>query len=83
MDQFPVAFWSLSTTDMLRQLQTTQEGLTSAEAGQRLARYGANLLKPQKRSDVLTLLLSHPAVTLQESDYPHPCLRNGIVIFLT
>ena len=26
--------------------------------GQRLARYGSNLLKPQKRSDVLTLLLA-------------------------
>ena len=57
MDQPPLAFWSLSTTDMLQQLQTTQAGLTSAEARQRLARYGANLLKPQKRSDVLTLLL--------------------------
>jgi P-type Mg2+ transporter len=57
MDQPPVAFWSLSTTDMLQQLQTTQAGLTGAEARQRLARYGANLLKPHKRSDVLTLLL--------------------------
>ena len=28
------------------------------EARQRLARYGSNLLKPQKRSDVLTLLLA-------------------------
>jgi Mg2+-importing ATPase len=43
---------------MLQQLQTTQAGLTSAEATQRLARYGANLLKPHKRSDVLTLLLA-------------------------
>jgi Mg2+-importing ATPase len=43
---------------MLQQLQTTQAGLTSAEATQRLARYGANLLKPHKRSDVWTLLLA-------------------------
>ena len=43
---------------MLQQLQTTKEGLTGAEARQRLARYGSNLLKPQKRSDVLTLLLA-------------------------
>ena len=79
MDQPPVAFWSLSTTDMLQQLQTTQAGLTSAEARQRLARYGANLLKPQKRSDVLTLLLAQfksPIILILS-------LCNGIIIFLT
>ena len=32
--------------------------MTGAEAKQRLARYGSNLLKPPKRSDVLTLLLA-------------------------
>ena len=52
------AFWSLSTTEMLQQLQTTKDGLTGDEARQRLARYGSNLLKPTKRSDVLTLLLA-------------------------
>ena len=52
------AFWSLSTTEILQQLQTTKEGLTGDEARQRLARYGSNLLKPPKRSDVLTLLLA-------------------------
>ncbi|HEY5868922.1 MAG TPA: magnesium-translocating P-type ATPase [Candidatus Tectomicrobia bacterium] len=57
MHQLPVAFWSLSAPEMLQQLQTTQDGLTGAEAKQRLARYGSNLLKPHKRSDVLTLLL--------------------------
>ena len=54
----PLAFWSLSTTELLQQLQTTPEGLTGAEARQRLARYGANLLRPPKWSDVLTLLLA-------------------------
>src|SRR5512147_3085391 len=58
MDQHPPAFWSLSTTELLQQLQTTPAGLTGDEARQRLARYGANLLKPPKRSDVLTLLLA-------------------------
>jgi len=48
----PLAFWSLSTTEMPRQLQTAKEGLTGGEAGERLARYGSNLLKPSKRSDV-------------------------------
>ncbi len=52
------AFWSISSTEMLRQLQTTREGLTGIEAKQRLARYGANLLKPPKRSDAWTLLLA-------------------------
>jgi Mg2+-importing ATPase len=58
MDRLPPAFWSISATEMLQQLQTAKEGLTTDEAGQRLARYGANLLKPPKRSDVLTLLLA-------------------------
>jgi P-type Mg2+ transporter len=43
---------------MLQQLQTVKEGLTSDEATERLARYGSNLLKPPKRSDVFTLLLT-------------------------
>src|SRR5512144_1259536 len=58
MDQPPPAFWSLPTTELLQQLQTTPAGLTGTEARQRLARYGANLLRPPKRSDVLTLLLA-------------------------
>jgi Mg2+-importing ATPase len=58
MDQHPLAFWSISGTEMCQQLQTTQEGLTGLEARQRLARYGANLLKPKKRSDALSLLFS-------------------------
>ena len=43
---------------MLQRLETSKEGLTGDEARQRLARYGPNLLKPQKRSNVLTLLLA-------------------------
>src|SRR5438093_13704234 len=58
MSQHPLTFWSLSTTEMLRQLQTAREGLTGGEAGERLARYGVNLLKLPKRSDVFTLILS-------------------------
>ena len=54
----PLAFWSLSTTEMLQQLQAAKEGLTSAEARERLRRYGSNRLKPPKRSDVFTLLLA-------------------------
>ncbi len=58
MNQHSLAFWSLSAAEMPQQLQTAKEGLTGAEARQRLARYGSNLLKPQKRSDVFTLLLA-------------------------
>ncbi len=58
MNQPPLPFWGISATEMLQQLQTAQEGLTSDEARRRLARYGSNSLKPQKRSDALTLLLA-------------------------
>ncbi|MCQ1534518.1 hypothetical protein FTO70_02165 [Methanosarcina sp. KYL-1] len=43
---------------MLQQLQTTSQGLTDEQAQQRLKYYGANLLKPKKRSDALSILLS-------------------------
>ena len=58
MNQRSLAFWSLSATELLQQLQTAKEGLTGKEARQRLARYGSNRLEPAKRSDVLTLLLA-------------------------
>jgi magnesium-transporting ATPase (P-type) len=53
-----VAFWGLSTTERLRQLQAAKDGLTAVEAAERLRRYGSNRLKPPKRSDVFTLLLA-------------------------
>jgi Mg2+-importing ATPase len=49
-------FWSIPSVELLQQLQTSLEGLTSEEAQQRLLRYGVNLLKPKKKSDTLTLL---------------------------
>ena len=58
MNQLPSAFWSVSATEILQHLGTAKEGLSGEEARQRLARYGSNLLKPQKRSNVLTLLLA-------------------------
>jgi Mg2+-importing ATPase len=57
MKQLPAAFWSVSATEMLQNLETVKEGLTGGEARQRLARYGSNLLKPKQRSDAFTLLL--------------------------
>jgi Mg2+-importing ATPase len=44
--------------EMLQQLNTTNKGLTGDEARQRLAQHGSNLLKPPKRTDVVTLLLA-------------------------
>ena len=57
-NQFTVAFWSISVTEMLQKLETAKDGLTNDEALRRLARYGANLLKPPKRSDALSLLFA-------------------------
>jgi Mg2+-importing ATPase len=57
LDPQPV-FWSIPAAELLRQLQTSPQGLTNDEAQQRFIRYGANLLKPKKRSNTLTLLLS-------------------------
>src|SRR5260221_3700517 len=54
---FPT-FWSVSASDLLQRLQASPQGLTSQEAQRRLARARANLLKPAKRTDALTLLLA-------------------------
>ncbi|MDR3610365.1 MAG: magnesium-translocating P-type ATPase [Ignavibacteriaceae bacterium] len=58
MNQVPPAFWSLSTADLFKLLDSVREGLTADEAKKRLTLFGANLLKPPKRTDVLTLLIS-------------------------
>ncbi len=58
MNRLPPEFWSISAAEILKTLESATEGLTGNEAGKRLALYGANRLKPQKRSDMLTLLAS-------------------------
>jgi len=58
MNQLPPEFWSIAAADLLKTLEAVKEGLTGNEAKKRLALYGANSLKPQKRSNVLTLLIS-------------------------
>src|SRR5208337_2386470 len=52
------AFWSVPAADLLQQLDTSPQGLSREEAKQRLARFGANQLGVQKRTNSLTLLLS-------------------------
>jgi hypothetical protein len=48
-----LAFWNLSTTEMLQQLQTAKEGLTADEARERLARYRSNLLRRRRPKKLL------------------------------
>jgi hypothetical protein len=41
------AYWSLAQDELLAHLVTTQAGLSSAEAAQRLERFGPNSLREQ------------------------------------
>ncbi len=58
MSSIPRAFWSIPADELLRQLETTPQGLTGEQARRPLARQGANLLKPRRRRSTLTLLLA-------------------------
>lgn len=51
-------FWSISAEEVLKQLKTTNKGLSSAEAKKRLAHYGPNLLKAKAKTDVFSLFIS-------------------------
>src|SRR5450759_3680257 len=57
MDQSSHPFWSIPIPELLKSLQTTEDGLTTNEAKIRLKTYGENRLKPQKRSDAFSLLI--------------------------
>lgn len=52
------AFWSVPASEVLQELQTTTEGLQESESSERLKKYGANVLKPEKKSGALRILLS-------------------------
>ena len=58
MNEPLVAFWSLPAAALLQELQTSPQGLTNAEAQQRLARHGLNRIKAKSRTDALTLFLA-------------------------
>jgi P-type Mg2+ transporter len=58
MTQHQKAFWAVPASELLGQLQTTAQGLTSVEARDRLARVGVNLPTPKRRTGELTLLLA-------------------------
>ena len=56
-DKTETAFWQLPITELLKQSAASPDGLTSAEAAARLARYGPNVLRAvRKRSLVLEYL---------------------------
>ena len=58
MNHSQTQFWSVPSAELLQQLQTTPQGLRRDEIQERLLRYGSNLLRPKKKSDVLTLLIA-------------------------
>ncbi|MEO0116933.1 MAG: magnesium-translocating P-type ATPase [candidate division WOR-3 bacterium] len=51
-------FWNKEPTEVLKELNTNNEGLMSVEAVQRIRIYGPNVLKPSKRLTTLSLFLS-------------------------
>ena len=58
MDTDSKPFWSVSDTELLGNFKSSLTGLTSDDAKKRIIQYGANRLKPQKRADAFTLLIS-------------------------
>jgi P-type Mg2+ transporter len=57
MNKTFLAFWSIPAEQLLRELETSSQGLAQTEAEQRLTRYGFNRIKPQRKSDALTLVI--------------------------
>ena len=43
------SYWSMDTGDALGMLETSKDGLSSAEAAGRLARYGPNVLETSQK----------------------------------
>ena len=58
MDNDSKPFWSISYIELLGNFKSSLTGLTSDDAKKRIIQYGANRLKPQKRADAFTLLIS-------------------------
>ena len=59
MIQQAPSFWSMPTTDLLTQLETRPEGLSSGEAKRRLVSYGANLEDSYRLTGVYTGRVLH------------------------
>lgn len=52
------AYWSLTPARLFSELNTSRNGLTPADAGQRLKQYGANIIEAQQQTTAFRLLLS-------------------------
>ena len=50
-------FWGVPAAEMIERLGTTTNGLTAAEAAERLERHGANVLKPRHDAGALALFV--------------------------
>jgi Mg2+-importing ATPase len=50
-------FWGVPAAEMIERLGTTMDGLTAAEAAERLERHGANVLKPRHDAGALALFV--------------------------
>lgn len=53
----PWVYWSLSVEDLLHELASGRDGLSSAAAEDRMRRYGPNTLRPTRRSSGTMLFL--------------------------
>ncbi len=51
-----IKYWSVSVDDLLKQVRSTTDGLTSEEAKHRLDTYGPNLISPKNSFNFLQLL---------------------------
>ncbi|HTO63464.1 MAG TPA: magnesium-translocating P-type ATPase, partial [Bradyrhizobium sp.] len=61
------SYWSRPADELLRELGTSQQGLSAAEAEARLARVGPNALKPHQRASALVAFFrqfSNPLVLI-------------------
>ena len=58
MDESPLEFWNVPTAELIERLRTTPHGLTAAEAAERLATHGANVLKPRRDTGPLAMFLA-------------------------
>jgi Mg2+-importing ATPase len=69
MNEIPKVFWCVPAPELLRQLNTTPQGLTNQDAKQRLTQFGENRLKPQKELNTLTFLFLNLKTLLFSSSF--------------
>jgi Mg2+-importing ATPase len=58
MQESLLKFWNVPIAELIERLRTTPQGLTAAEAAERLAAHGANVLKPRRDTGALAMFLA-------------------------